>query len=166
MWLYNHIHGNDRIVPQYHSYFGAKFSDEEVIKFCEENGIKYTKYSDEELNKVVTDCLIDAGVVGWFQGRAEFGPRALGHRSILADPTRDDAKISAEIAESNLDLIKHNKKVTVTIPSLNIETIGKISAIIPSSNPMTHTFKIKVSFKTKNTSVYPGMYATVGIKVN
>ncbi|MEO1953902.1 MAG: efflux RND transporter periplasmic adaptor subunit, partial [Campylobacterales bacterium] len=39
------------------------------------------------------------------------------------------------------------------------------SAIIPNSNPMTHTFKIKVSFKTMNKSVYPGMYATVDVEV-
>ena len=73
-------------------------------------------------------------------------------------------KISAEIAESNLSLIKHGTKVTVKIPSLNIKTTGKVSAIIPSSNPMTHTFKIKVSFKNRNASVYPGMYATIDIK--
>jgi len=70
-------------------------------------------------------------------------------------------KVSAEIAESNLALIKHGKKVTVNIPSLNIVTVGRVTAIIPNSNPMTHTFKIKVSFKTRNRSVYPGMYATV-----
>ncbi len=70
-------------------------------------------------------------------------------------------KISAEISEGNLSLIKHGKKVTVKIPSLDITTIGKITAIIPNSNPMTHTFKIKVSFKTRNRSVYPGMYATI-----
>ena len=40
----------------------------------------------------VADRLINAGVVGWFNGRAEFGPRALGARSILADPSRQDAK--------------------------------------------------------------------------
>jgi len=72
-------------------------------------------------------------------------------------------KISAEIAETNLALIKHGKKVTVRIPSLDIVTIGRVTAIIPNSNPMTHTFKIKVSFKTRNRSVYPGMYATVDI---
>lgn len=80
---------------------------------------------------------------------------------ILSDLT--NLKISAEIAEGNLDSIKHGKKVTVLIPSLGIEQIGTVSAIIPSSNPMTHTFKIKVSFKNTNKSVYPGMYATVQI---
>ncbi|MEA3228921.1 MAG: efflux RND transporter periplasmic adaptor subunit [Campylobacterota bacterium] len=72
-------------------------------------------------------------------------------------------KIAAEIAETNLALIKHGKKVTVKIPSLDIVTVGRVTAIIPNSNPMTHTFKIKVSFKTRNRSVYPGMYATVDI---
>ena len=74
-----------------------------------------------------------------------------------------DLKISAEIAESNLALIKHGKKVTVNIPSLKIKSIGTVSAIIPNSNPMTHSFKIKISFKNTNKSVYPGMYATVDI---
>jgi len=74
-----------------------------------------------------------------------------------------DLKISAEIAESNLKLIHHGKKINVEIPSVGVKTIGTITAIIPNSNPMTHTFKIKVSFKTRNKSVYPGMYATVTI---
>jgi len=81
---------------------------------------------------------------------------------VLSDLT--NLKISAEISESNLGFIKHGTKVIVKIPSLNIQTIGRVSAIIPSSNPMTHTFKIKVSFRNKNASVYPGMYATVDVK--
>ena len=72
-------------------------------------------------------------------------------------------KISAEIAESNLALISHGKKVTINIPSLGVKAIGKVSAIIPNSNPMTHTFKIKVSFKNLHPSIYPGMYATIEI---
>jgi carbamoyltransferase len=48
--------------------------------------------SDAEIYDKVTDALINDGVIGWFQGRAEFGPRALGNRSILADPRRSDAK--------------------------------------------------------------------------
>lgn len=80
---------------------------------------------------------------------------------ILSDLS--NLKISAEIAESNLGRIKHGTKVVINIPSLKIKSIGKVTAIIPSSNPMTHTFKIKVSFKTNNKSVYPGMYATVDI---
>jgi RND family efflux transporter MFP subunit len=73
-------------------------------------------------------------------------------------------KISAEIAENELSKIKHGTRVRIQIPSLNIKTTGRISAIIPSSNPMTHTFKIKISFRHSSKSIYPGMYATVDIK--
>ncbi len=73
-------------------------------------------------------------------------------------------KISAEISEGNLGRVKHGTKVIVKIPSLKLKGIGRVSAIIPNSNPMTHTFKIKVSFKTNNKSVYPGMYATVDVR--
>ena len=99
LWLYNQILDNDRIEPMYHSAFGSSFSDDEIEEYLKSQNIQYKKYSDEELNDKVTDCLINAGVVGWFQGRAEFGPRSLGHRSIICDPTRDDAKelINAKI---------------------------------------------------------------------
>ncbi len=73
-------------------------------------------------------------------------------------------KISAEISEGYLKRIKYGTRVIVKIPSLRIRTVGKITAIIPNSNPMTHTFKIKISFKSSNKSVFPGMYATVHIK--
>lgn len=73
-------------------------------------------------------------------------------------------KISAEISEDNLAKINEGKKVVVNIPSQGINTIGTVSAIIPSSNPMTHSFKIKISFKNVYNSIYPGMYATVVIE--
>lgn len=69
-------------------------------------------------------------------------------------------KIEVEVAEGSLKMAQIGKKVKVTIPSTSFIGIGTISSIVPSSNPMTHTFKIKVSFNAKQT-VYPGMYATV-----
>lgn len=72
-------------------------------------------------------------------------------------------KISVEVAESSLNRIQHTKKVVVNIPSLNLEEEGTVSAIIPNSNPMTHSFKVKVSFKSSSKKVYPGMYATVKV---
>ena len=52
----------------------------------------FLELADEELFERISYCLENGGVVGWFNGRAEFGPRALGGRSILADPRRSDAK--------------------------------------------------------------------------
>ena len=82
---------------------------------------------------------------------------------ILSDLSK--LKVVTEIAENNLKYIKHGSKVSITIPSLELKLIGTVSAIIPSSNTMTHTFKIKISFKHPNVNVYPGMYATVDIGV-
>jgi len=72
-------------------------------------------------------------------------------------------KIKAEISESDLFKVKLKDEVKVSIPSLNYETTGIIESIIPSSNPMTHTFMIKVSFKI-SAKIYPGMYAKVFIE--
>jgi multidrug efflux pump subunit AcrA (membrane-fusion protein) len=75
-----------------------------------------------------------------------------------------DIKIKAEISESNLFKVKRGDTVEVQIPSLKYKVDGKVDSIIPSSNPMTHTFMIKISFKS-NEYVYPGMYAKVLVKV-
>jgi RND family efflux transporter MFP subunit len=83
---------------------------------------------------------------------------------ILSDLS--NLKILTEISERNLKDISYGKRVVVKIPSIGFKTIGKVSAIIPSSNPMTHTFKIKVNFKNNNKKIFPGMYATVDVKVN
>ena len=74
------------------AYTGSRFSNDEIKAFlCSEN-MHFCELVDEDLFDKVTDCLIGGGVVGWFTGRAEFGPRALGGRSIIADPRRADAK--------------------------------------------------------------------------
>ncbi len=73
-------------------------------------------------------------------------------------------KIMAEISENNLNKIQYGSKVVVKVPSVGLTTVGTVTAIIPSSNPMTHTFKIKVNFKSQNKNIFPGMYATIDIK--
>ncbi|MEA3373636.1 MAG: efflux RND transporter periplasmic adaptor subunit [Campylobacterota bacterium] len=75
----------------------------------------------------------------------------------------NDLKITAEVAENDLQSFKYGQKVNVQIPSVGLAAVGKVSAIIPSSNPMTHTFRIKVSFKPGKHTVYPGMYATINV---
>ncbi len=72
-------------------------------------------------------------------------------------------KILIEISETNLASVKPGKKVQVEIPSIGLKSEGKVSAIIPSSNPMTHKFKVKISFDKKDKFVFPGMYAKVYI---
>ncbi len=67
------------------SYFGPEFPDAEIEAFLKSENIPYTKLSDAELVDKTSELLAQEKVVGWFQGRMEFGPRALGNRSILGD---------------------------------------------------------------------------------
>jgi len=73
-------------------------------------------------------------------------------------------KIKTDISESNLSKIKLNQEVDVNIPSINLNTKGEISAIIPNVNTITHSFILKVSFDKKDARVYPGMYSKLLIK--
>lgn len=74
------------------AYTGARAKPEAIQCVLERRGMSFQCLPDVSLFELVTDCLVNGGVVGWFQGRAEFGPRALGNRSILADPRRADAR--------------------------------------------------------------------------
>ena len=73
-------------------------------------------------------------------------------------------KIKTDISESNLNEIKINQEVDVSIPSINLNTSGKIVAIIPNVNTVTHSFTLKISFDKKDYRVYPGMYSKLLIK--
>jgi carbamoyltransferase len=68
------------------SYLGPSFSDEEIRSFLDERGVAYVAVSEEDVCHRVAAELTAGKVIGWFQGRMEFGPRALGARSILGDP--------------------------------------------------------------------------------
>lgn len=93
LYVNHQILHKKRIKPLMHGYWGSRFSDQEIIRFLTETQVPFRHIeNDDELYDIVTDRLIAAGVIGWFQGRAEFGPRALGNRSILVDPRRADAK--------------------------------------------------------------------------
>lgn len=70
---------------QHASLLGPQFSNEDIEKFLDENAIPFKKYDEEELLEKTSALLANEKVVGWFQGRMEYGPRALGGRSIIAD---------------------------------------------------------------------------------
>jgi carbamoyltransferase len=92
LYVYNQLLDQPRTEPVWSAYTGSRYTNEEIETYLRSRNITYRKYPDPELYEAVADRLIDAGVIGWFNGRAEFGPRALGARSILADPRRQDAK--------------------------------------------------------------------------
>ena len=69
---------------------GPSFTNEEIETFLQNHGLIYKKMSDEDLYKYCANALNEQQIIGWFQGRMEFGPRALGYRSIIADPRSAD----------------------------------------------------------------------------
>lgn len=83
---------------------------------------------------------------------------------ILSD--LNSLKIKTNINESDLKKIKIGQKAKIYIESLNFETRGKISSIIPNVNDMTHSFIVKLSFDTKNQKIYPGMYSKIVLELD
>ena len=89
-----------RIFQMKHAYWGTSFNENQILECLKENHKKienqrctYKKISDDnELNQIVAQDISEGKVIGWFQGKMEWGPRALGNRSILGDPRRSDMK--------------------------------------------------------------------------
>ncbi len=75
------------------AYYGRAYTTGEIRKVLDEQGVRYEEVDDDQtLIARTVDTLVNGGVVGWYHGRFEWGPRALGNRSILADPRREEMK--------------------------------------------------------------------------
>ncbi len=74
------------------AYTGPEFTDAEIRSVLDEAGVAYERFDDREVTRRAARDVADGAVTGWFQGRMEFGPRALGNRSIVADPRRADMR--------------------------------------------------------------------------
>jgi carbamoyltransferase len=87
LWAYHSVLGKPRAFCMEHAYWGQEYSADEIRTFLESENIPHQEVRQtSELFDRVTEYLISGKVVGWYQGRFEWGPRALGNRSILADP--------------------------------------------------------------------------------
>ena len=93
LYVYHILLGNPRRFIQEHCFWGSSYSNAEIIQAVEASGYSFQKIDDDDLliQKVVDD-IIDGKVIGWYQGRFEWGPRALGNRSIIADPRTQEMK--------------------------------------------------------------------------
>ena len=91
---YHYFHNldNKRLKPLYNANLGISFSNEEIKKIIDKLDLKYKYLEDDILFKYVAKAISDNNVIGFFDGKAEFGPRALGSRSILADPRNSKAQ--------------------------------------------------------------------------
>ena len=102
------------------SYLGPSFTNEEIAVYLKDPSVQavYDYYSDEDLFDKVASILAEGNVVGWFQGRMEFGPRALGGRSILGDPRNTTMQ-----SVMNLK-IKYRESFRPFAPSVLAEKVG------------------------------------------
>ena len=92
-WAYNHLLGQPRGPALEDAYYGSEYSDAEVKAFLDKYDIAYRYIeNDEEFFQYAAQALVDGKVCGWFRGRFEWGPRALGKRSIIADPRKAEMK--------------------------------------------------------------------------
>jgi carbamoyltransferase len=92
LYVYHHVLGNTQRKRLKNAYLGKSFSEQEIEYFLQEQAIPYKKMDRMELADYIALQVSKNKVVGWFEGKAEFGPRALGHRSILADARNPSMK--------------------------------------------------------------------------
>ena len=119
------------------SYLGNYFKNEEIKKYLDDLGAEYEKLNDEEIINNTVNDLVNQKAIGWFQGRMEFGPRALGNRSILGDPR-------SETMQKNLNLkVKYRESFRPFAPSILKEDISQWFETNDESPYMLMVSKIK-----------------------
>ena len=134
-YLYYIHHKHPRIITDYETetikeniYVGPSYSDTEIINFLKSENIKYKTFEREPLLERTATLISEGKIVGWYQGKMEWGPRALGNRSILADPR--DPKMKDILNEK----IKHREQFRPFAPSVMEEFASEyfdISAYSP-----------------------------------
>jgi carbamoyltransferase len=93
LYAYHVIFGHPRKFTMEHAYWGAEYPERDMVAAIKRSGFKYEEFDDDDkLLDQAVDTLLQNKVISWYRGRFEWGPRALGHRSIIADPRRDEMK--------------------------------------------------------------------------
>lgn len=92
LYAWHVLLGKPRKFVMQHAYWGEEYTPGEIAAFLQEKGLPYREVTDEQMLNELVDDLTGGKVLGWFQGRFEWGPRALGNRSILADPRSEAMK--------------------------------------------------------------------------
>ena len=101
------------------AYLGPRFKNEKIEGYLDKNSYNYHKLTDEELPEKIADLINEQNVIGWFQGRMEFGPRALGGRTIIGDSR------SAETQKTINLKIKYRESFRPFAPSIREENISE-----------------------------------------
>jgi carbamoyltransferase len=134
-------------------YWGPSSADSEIKKVLEENKISYRR--SDNVESYVANKLANGKLVGWMQGRQEMGPRALGNRSILADPR------TSESLDRVNKYVKHREEWRPFAPSMLEEAAEKYLLDTTSSPYMIQTFDTDPEHRDEIEAViHPGDYTT------
>jgi carbamoyltransferase len=120
-----------------HAYWGPEFSDSRIKAALDHSRLGYGQVESDQLTKLVAEEIAKGRIVGLFQGRMEFGPRALGNRSIVVDPRR------AEMKDILNRRIKHREPFRPFAPSVLEESVGDYFEQSHPSPFMLMTYKVK-----------------------
>jgi carbamoyltransferase len=120
-----------------HVYLGPEHSDAAIARALSAEGLPCERLTERELVDATARALADGLIVGWFQGRMEFGPRALGARSILADPRRKDMKDTLNAR------IKFREPFRPFCPSVPLEAVGEYFETTYPSPFMVQAYKVR-----------------------
>ena len=131
----------DVIQPMEHAYLGPEYSNEEIETTLKKRGVRYEKHAS--ITEVASEMLAQGEVIAWFQGRMEFGPRALGNRSILGHPA------IRGISDRINSQIKYRERWRPFCPSLLDTTSAEILQSRHPSPYMTFTFDVADRWKTR-----------------
>jgi len=148
LYLWHQVFGKPRSFVMEHAYWGPGFSVDETRKAIEaaklsEAGYAVTQLEEEKLLERTAKIIGEGKILGWFQGRAEWGPRALGNRSIVADPRR------AEMKEILNKRIKHREIFRPFAPSILAEASGDWFEKAHPSPFMTMAYAVKPDKRDK-----------------
>jgi carbamoyltransferase len=119
LYAYHALLGKPRSFTMEHAFWGPAHRDADVRAFLDGESIAYERLEEPALVDQVAEAIAGGAVIGWFQGRAEWGPRALGHRSILADPRR------AEMKDVVNTKIKYREPYRPFAPSVLADRVGE-----------------------------------------
>jgi carbamoyltransferase len=147
-YVWHQVLGKPRSFVMDHAYWGPGYPKEEIRRAIESNGIAQKGYQvaevpEEVLMKRTATSIADGEIVGWFQGRAEWGPRALGNRSIVADPRRVEMK---EILNRR---IKHREIFRPFAPSILAEATPEYFEKSHPSPFMTLAYSVRPEKREK-----------------
>lgn len=141
------------------SYLGPEFKDDYILEYLKKNNIPYVKISDEEIPEKIADLIADQKVIGWFQGRMEFGPRALGGRSIIGDAR------SPKMQETMNLKIKFRESFRPFAPSVLAEKVSDCFEIDRESPYMLLVAPVKQEIRKQMTEEQQVLFGLDKLKV-